>query len=960
MDPIMRLMLAAVGGILGARVAGPGNQALGLVLGACTGFAIGELLNLRARVAALDADIKRLRIDPERERTPSPAPGASPQPSPDSPAAAAPSVASPVASPAAPSVASPTAPPAASPAAPSVASPTAPPAASPTGSPVAPPTASSTKPPGTVPAAVPQAPPERPWRELETPPPPLAPTPTPAGALPESPVIAAVRAFITGGNALVRAGVIVLFFGVAFLLRYMAEHTRVSIEFRLTGVALAGVALLLFGWRLRRSRSGYALALQGGGVGILYLTVFAALHLYAVLSAAAAFPILALIALLSAMLAVLQNSMSFALLGVIGGFLAPVLASTGEGNHIVLFSYYAVLNAGILAIAWFKSWRPLNLAGFVFTFAVGTAWGVLQYRAQDFASTEPFLVWFFLLFLGISILFTWRQPARLTGYIDGTLIFGTAIVVFALQSSMLHGRLMALAYSAIAMSAVYLACAWLLKRRGDPAQALLIEAFIALGVAFLTLAVPLALNARLNAATWALEGAALIWVGCRQRRALPRVAGALLNLASGCILATQFDATPLHTFLPLGSYFGVLTQTAAAVFAARTLHLYRQRLTDSEQLVPDLLFCWGLMWWVIGGLAEISQYLPAYAAAGSLAFVTGTAWLSSEFHRRVPLAAAAAAALLQLPAMLIVLTACSVVSATHPFAAGGWLSWPLAFAGWYLIAHRHEGPARAALANLVHAVAAWLLAVIVGWEAARAIRLGIGGSTAWAATAWAAFPALSLFLLPRLVTRIHWPFARNRDTYLFMAGTGMAVYLALWSVVTNLISQGESAPLPYIPLLNPLDLGQAFVLLILFRYWRFLGAVRAAGFMRLDARVPLPALCALTFIWFNALLLRTLHQWFGVPFGFDELLGSTLVQTALSIFWAILALATMLFAARRHLRATWLVGASLLGVVVAKLFLVDLSRIGSIERIVSFVGVGVLMLVVGYFSPLPPAAKARP
>jgi len=85
-----------------------------------------------------------------------------------------------------------------------------------------------------------------------------------------------VRRFFTGGNALVRAGVVVLFFGVAFLLRYLAELTRVPIQLRLTGVALGALVLLLLGWRLRSRRPGYALALQGGAVGILYLTTFAA------------------------------------------------------------------------------------------------------------------------------------------------------------------------------------------------------------------------------------------------------------------------------------------------------------------------------------------------------------------------------------------------------------------------------------------------------------------------------------------------------------------------------------------------------------------------------------------------------------------------------------------------------------------------------------------------------------
>ena len=67
----------------------------------------------------------------------------------------------------------------------------------------------------------------------------------------------------------------------------------------------------------------------------------------------------------------------------------------------------------------------------------------------------------------------------------------------------------------------------------------------------------------------------------------------------------------------------------------------------------------------------------------------------------------------------------------------------------------------------------------------------------------------------------------------------------------------------------------------------------------------------------------------------------------------------MLVAARRRYRLVWIVGAVLLAVVIAKLFLIDLSRTGSVERIVSFVGVGLLMLVVGYFSPLPPASETR-
>jgi uncharacterized membrane protein len=105
----------------------------------------------------------------------------------------------------------------------------------------------------------------------------------------------------------------------------------------------------------------------------------------------------------------------------------------------------------------------------------------------------------------------------------------------------------------------------------------------------------------------------------------------------------------------------------------------------------------------------------------------------------------------------------------------------------------------------------------------------------------------------------------------------------------------------------------------------------------------------------NTVLLRTMHYWGGVPYRFEALLADTAVQAALSIFWTLLALGAMLWANRNELRVLWFGGAGLMTVVVAKLFLIDLVRVGTVPRIVSFLVVGGLMLVIGYFSPLPPA-----
>jgi uncharacterized membrane protein len=768
-----------------------------------------------------------------------------------------------------------------------------------------------------------------------------------------------VREYFTGGNTLVRVGIIILFFGIAFLLRYAAEHSHVPIEFRLSGVAAGGIVLLVLGWKLRSRRPGYALALQGGAVGILYLTVFAGLRIYSVLPAGAAFALLAVVAAFSAALAILQNSQSFALLALTGGFLAPVLASSAHGSHVVLFSYYAVLNGGILAIAWFKAWRPLNVAGFLFTFVIGTAWGGLSYQPALFASTEPFLILFFLFYVAIAVLFASRQAPQLRGYVDGTLVFGTPIVAFGLQSGMLHDRRFALAYSALAVSALYLILATLVHRRRQEAQRLLVEAFMALGVLFLTLAVPLALDGRWSAATWAFEGAALVWIGCRQERRLPRAFGALLQVAGGIIFFFSIDASQGGVAIVNSAFLGGAMVSAASVFSAVMLQRYRERLNVAEHAIAAVLFFWGLLWWLYSGLTEIQQHVPErYEAMAQLLFMAVTALISGELHRRTRMGFARSVSLWLLPAMLVY-AGIAVLEVHHPFADGGWICWPLTFAAFYFLCRRHEGEPGGAQAAWLHAGSAWLLTALVSWEVAWQINKGVAGAGAWPVIAWALVPAVALFALPQLTRKFDWPFGTHSAVYARLAGAGLALYLSIWSIYTNVTLTGDPYPLRFVPVLNPLDLAQVFVLLVLLRFCLQLRSVRHSGDDPSQDRLRFGTLAVLAFIWLNAALLRTVHHWAGVPFEPEPLLGSTLVQTSLSIFWTVLALTMMLAATRNSARIVWLTGAALLAVVIAKLFLVDLSHIGTVERIVSFVGVGLLMLVIGYFSPLPPPAGQK-
>ncbi len=233
---------------------------------------------------------------------------------------------------------------------------------------------------------------------------------------------------IAGGNTLVRVGVLVLFLGLSFLLRYVSEHTQVPVSLRYAGVAATGLALLLAGWRWRSRRDHYGLILQGAGVAVLYLTTLAAMKLHPLLAPQVGFVVLISVAVLGVVLALRQDSLILAWVATLGGFAAPVLASTGAANHLFLFSYLTVINLAVVSMAWFRAWRILNLSGFLCSLALATAWGRSYYEPSLFTLAEPFLLLLFVLYVLAAFLFARRRLAGLADQ-DTTGLLGGRIEV---------------------------------------------------------------------------------------------------------------------------------------------------------------------------------------------------------------------------------------------------------------------------------------------------------------------------------------------------------------------------------------------------------------------------------------------------------------------------------------------------------------------------------------------------
>jgi len=182
---------------------------------------------------------------------------------------------------------------------------------------------------------------------------------------------------------------------------------------------------------------------------------------------------------------------------------------------------------------------------------------------------------------------------------------------------------------------------------------------------------------------------------------------------------------------------------------------------------------------------------------------------------------------------------------------------------------------------------------------------------------------------------------------LSLIGT-LSVLLLLWNLIINLTNSGDPAPLPYIPFINPVDLTQiAFFVLVL----DSLKLVKPSMKIQRDhIGVILAGLC---FVWLTAVLIRSMHHYLDIGFDLSAMSVDTRVQSAISILWTLIGMGAMLFASRNKLRPLWIVGAALVGVVLVKMFFIDLGASGTVERIVSFLVVGSLLVATGYFSPIP-------
>ena len=754
---------------------------------------------------------------------------------------------------------------------------------------------------------------------------------------------------LVNGNILAKIGAVLLFFGVASALKLAAEHGLFPIQLRLLLGALTAVGMIVFGYS-RTEQPQYrmfGLAMQGGGFAILYLLVNFMLTRYGLIGHTAAFLVFAALGVGCTILAARQNGAALAVLGMAGAFLAPILASDGSGNYVALFSYFVLLNAFILSVNWFKSWRALNVTGFLMTFIIGMGWALRGYRPEHFANVEVFLVIFFLMYSLTPVLSALFKSPGLKGWQEGILVFGVPTGAAAIQHKLLAGNDMALAWWALAAGIYYLGLWWMLYRKSSDELRLMERSHLGIAIAFLTIAVPLAFGTQLTVALWALEGSAVAWLGSRQGRPLARYAGSALQGVAGLYFLAHLH-TLSHRLVVLNDVFiGMAIVAYAGLFTARQLSGVKNEVGLSR-----LLLLWGGLWWLAAGLMEVERFVPEqYQDAAGLLFISGTAMVWELIGRIIAWPDLRRAAWVHFLAAMItpVYAWMHFPHVLHDLMA---LVFPLAVVAYGCLLYRQERDDLDRCDSPVHSVFYWLLVLLVGHEASwLADKLG-HGNTLWPWLAWGVTLAIAVAGTIRLSRQLQWPFhAHGQLDVLLMP---VALLAAVWSVIASISHAGGGSGLPYMPILSFYDIVQMLVIIALYRHSQF-GNAQTSAFPALKfAAVLLPL-----FVWLSSMAARIAHHWGGVPFMADALRHSGMFQTTLSFIWTCIAIVTMLYAGKIGSRVWWYAGFSLLGMVCAKLLLVDLANAGTVAWTASLIGISVLVIAASYFSPIPPSREKK-
>ncbi|WP_100160315.1 DUF2339 domain-containing protein [Proteus columbae] len=758
--------------------------------------------------------------------------------------------------------------------------------------------------------------------------------------------------WVVTGNPLAKIGMLLLFFGLSYLLKYSIENELVSASTRLMMAGTGCLALLGIGWWLRKKNLIYALILQGGGIGGFYITIFAATKIYDFIPISIALAIMVFICLVSVSLAVIHRAISLAVLASLGGYLAPVLLSTGDNNYVGLFSYYLILSIGILIISHWQVWRLLNLIGFAFTFGIGFIWAIPNYTHADYLPCQLFLIANWLIFGVATELSTLKNKLKLNIPFDATLLFGTPLIGFIFQHRLASEWPYGVAIASSLYGLAYFALSWFALKRYREEGKLLAIAFFMLSVTFATLAVPFAFSAEWTSIVWAIEGVMILAFSVLQQQKKPAIAGTILVAVSFVLLFNM-------PVISLGDWLMLVTQVIV-VFAVAVLW-YRAQFTnlDNRTIGYVTLFISAVSWgYSVLLLQEYGEHwLSPEVKSITFAFILISCWGMFFAGKKTQFSELASCSILLWPMSALIML-------VYIYLAGSlidnWLSviiWIAIFvSGFYLLKVNTLLPKQRINKALIHSMHLIFIGLFLFTEIIWLMDVTyLYVSLHFASVIF----VISLFIAISyiLAMKVNWT-KKYQDAY-WVVTLPILGLLALSLIFAN-FNDGTESGIKFIPLFNLMDL---MGIIGIWVGYKFISVIKQSPKYQALLKNSLPIfnyiIPAMIFWWANGVLLRGLVFATDVDWSSYAIINSKVIQTVLAIIWAITALVTMVMATRKKLRSQWFIGGVLLAAVIAKLFLIDTSLSSGLLRALAFIGVAILILLIGYFSPLPPKKQSN-
>lgn len=323
-----------------------------------------------------------------------------------------------------------------------------------------------------------------------------------------------VEKFI-GENLINKIGIVILVIGVGIGAKYAIDHDLISPWTRIILGYLLGLGLIGVAFRLRKQYENFSAVLLSGSMAIFYFITFAAYSFYALIPLTLTFSLMVLFTVFTVAAAIRYNRQVIAHIGLVGAYAVPFLLDDGTGRVVILFSYMAIINAGILVISFRKYWKPLYYSSFLLTWIIFLSWFIPKYEAVShyglsWTFISIFFVTFYLIFLAYKLLKKEKFQIE-----DILLLLANSSVFYGLGYSILNRHIDGENFQGLftlGNALIHLVVGIIIYRQKQ-ADRNLVFFTAGLALAFLTIAIPVQLDGNWVTLLWSAEAAILFWIG---------------------------------------------------------------------------------------------------------------------------------------------------------------------------------------------------------------------------------------------------------------------------------------------------------------------------------------------------------------------------------------------------------------------------------------------------------------